>query len=171
LQKKEVENKVYEIAFRYEKENNGCCQAALAAVQDALNIQSNDVFKAATALSGGVADSTNGACGALTAGVMAISFLYGRDRENFDKPEYGYKSYQLSKKLHDRFVEEYGSCVCHDVLMKVFGRSFDFWDPEELKSFEKAGGHEDKCPTVVAKAAKWTVEILLSESEERKCHE
>lgn len=169
MQRKEILSKTYELAFNYEKKNKGCCQAVLAAVQDAFNIQNNDVFKAATALSGGLADSTDGTCGALTAGVIVISFLHGRGREDFAEPQYGYRSYELGKRLHDRFVEEYGSCVCRDILKKVFGRTFNFWDPDELKLFEKAGGHEYKCPTVTGKAAKWTAEILLDEeAEERK---
>lgn len=31
------------------------------------------------------------------------------------------------------------------------------------KSFEKAGGHQDKCPVVVGKACAWAIEIIWDE--------
>ncbi|MEM3004486.1 MAG: hypothetical protein QXK96_04235, partial [Candidatus Bathyarchaeia archaeon] len=37
-------------------------------------------------------------------------------------------------------------------------------DPKDREEFDRAGGHTDKCPDVVGKAARWTVEILLNES-------
>ncbi|WP_455281762.1 C-GCAxxG-C-C family (seleno)protein [[Eubacterium] cellulosolvens] len=69
----------------------------------------------------------------------------------------------LAKKLHDRFIEEYGSVICKDVQTKIMGRSYDFWNPKEREEFDKAGGHTEKCPDVVGKAAKWTIEILMDE--------
>jgi C_GCAxxG_C_C family probable redox protein len=161
LPRKPVPRKAYELGLKYERNCQGCCQAVLAAVQDVFNIQNNDVLKSATALSGGLADSTDGTCGALAAGVMAIGLLHGRGRDHLHEPQFGYESYVLGKKLRNRFIEEYGSCLCREILMKIFGRTFDFWDPEELEQFEALGGHDDKCPVVVAKSAMWTAEILL----------
>ena len=34
---------------------------------------------------------------------------------------------------------------------------------ESRNLLEKAGGHYDKCPVVVANAARWTAEILMAE--------
>jgi len=49
------------------------------------------------------------------------------------------------------------------VQKKIFGRSFNFWNEKEKELFEKSGGHIDKYPTVVAKAAKLTAEIIWDE--------
>ena len=47
---------------------------------------------------------------------MALCCKHGRPRENFANGRY-LKSHQLAKKLYDRFLQEYGSCVCRDVLV------------------------------------------------------
>jgi len=67
------------------------------------------------------------------------------------------------QKLYDRFVEEFGSCFCKDVQKRIFRRSYNLWDPEDYKEFEKAGAHVDKCPSISGKVAKWCVEIILEE--------
>ena len=93
---------------------------------------------------------------------MVISSKIGRDRRNFRDPErIRWKTYELAKKLYDKFVEEYGSGTCSDIQNKIMGRSFDLWDPADFEEFDKAGGHTEKCPSVVANAAKWTTEILM----------
>jgi hypothetical protein len=92
--------------------------------------------------------------------MLAISAWYGRERANFktDRPS---EASRLAKILYDRFVAEFGSPICARVQEAIFGRSFNLWDPEEFRAFEEAGGHRDKCPDVVGKAAMWTAEILL----------
>ena len=93
--------------------------------------------------------------------------------ENKDIPNE--KANDLTKELYDRFVQEYGSCLCKDVQKKIFGRSFNFWNKKEKELFETSGGHIDKCPAVVAKTAQWTFKIIEEEinksKEKRKGYE
>ena len=103
---------------------------------------------------------------ALTGGVMALGCKYGRSRENFAKGRF-LDSYVRAKKLHDRFVQEYGSTICRDVHKKIFGRTFNLWDAKEYKEFESAGAHRDKCPMVAGKVAKWVAEILTETNPSR----
>jgi hypothetical protein len=70
---------------------------------------------------------------------------------------------QMVRDLHARYLEQYGSTKCADVHMKLFGRTFDQWDPEEFDEFLRLGGHTDKCTAVVGNVARWTVETLLRE--------
>ena len=153
--------KAYELGFKYERDYGSCPQCTFAAVGEILGNENKEIFKAIDGLAGGLGRTTNGTCGALTGGVAAISQRYGRE----DFPNLGQreKCMTLSKKLHDRFIEEYGSIICKDVQTKIMGRSYDFWNPKEREEFDKAGGHSDKCPDVVGKATKWTVEILMDE--------
>jgi C_GCAxxG_C_C family probable redox protein len=153
--------KAYELGFKYERDYGSCPQCTFAAVSEILGKESKEMFKAIDGLAGGLGRTTNGTCGALTGGVAKISQRYGRE----DFPNLGQreKCMTLAKKLHDRFIEEYGSVICKDVQTKIMGRSYDFWNPKEREEFDKAGGHTDKCPDVVGKAAKWTVEILIDE--------
>lgn len=161
--RKEVLEQVYARALEYEQRYGSCPQCVLAAIQDMFGIVGDEVFRAAHALAGGVGLTTNGTCGALSGGVMALCCKYGRTHENFGKGRY-LKSYQLGKRLYDRFDREYGSCICRDVQKKTFGRSFDLWDAKENAEFEKAGGHKDKCPSVTGNVALWVGELLLDES-------
>ena len=156
--------KVYKRAFDYESEKGGCSQCVLAALKE-IGIVTEDTFKAGDALAGGIALTGNGACGALSGGVMAISYCFGRDYNNFVEYE-SFATFEIAKKLYDNFIEEYGSCICKDIQKKIFGRSFNFWDPREYEELIKAGGRKDKCPDVVGKAARWTVEIILQHSKE-----
>ena len=56
----------------------GLSQCTLMGVFEALDIEDNSVFKAATALADGVGLTGDGHCGALSGGVMAISYIFGR---------------------------------------------------------------------------------------------
>ena len=161
--KQKVIAKAHQLGFEYEKEKHYCSQCVLAALQEVFQIRDDKVFQAACGLHGGVGNSTNGSCGALSGAVMAIGYLYGRSRKEFEENISNKKAAVIARKVYDRFVEEYGSCLCKEVQTKIFGRSFNFWNEEEVKAFEEAGGHKDKCPSVVAKAAAWTAEILWNE--------
>jgi C_GCAxxG_C_C family probable redox protein len=158
--RKETLEQVYTRAFEYERKFGSCPQCVLAAIQDVFGMVDNEVFKAGHALAGGLGLTTNGTCGALSGGVMALCCKHGRTREDFAKGRH-LKSYQLGKRLYDRFVQEYGSCICRDVQKRIFGRSFNLWDAKEYAEFERAGGHNDKCPTVTGNVAMWVAEILL----------
>lgn len=159
----EILDKAYSLAFRYEANYGSCPQAVLRAICEVFQIRNMDaVIKAAHALAGGLGLPGSGSCGALAGGVMALSLFYGRGLKDMDKGRF-LKSYVKAKKLYDRFVEEFGSCICRDVQNKIFGRSFNLWDPEEYKEFENMGGHRDKCPDVSGKVARWVAEILLEE--------
>jgi len=164
---KHLPRQVYIRAFEYEQKYGNCPQCVLAAIQDAFEIVDNRVFMAAHGLAGGVGLATDGTCGALAGGVMALCCRYGRARENFGKGRY-LVSYELAKRLHDRFVQEYGSCICREVQNRLFGRSFDLWDRKEYDDFEKAGGHTSKCPGVVGNVAMWVAEMLEVEDNTRR---
>ncbi len=64
-------------------------------------------------------------------------------------------------------MEKYGSVICKDIHREIFGRTYDLLDPEDKQQFDDDGAHRDKCTSVVADAAAWTVEILLQEAATR----
>ena len=154
----------YELGFSYEKEYRGCAQCVIAALQDAFeirNAETDAIFKSATALAGGVAQETDGNCGAYTGGAMMIGYHIGRERDNFADPEkIRMRTSALTSELHARFIEEFGTVTCREIHTRIMGRPFYIKDPDELKKFDEAGAHADKCTRVVALAAQWTAEIL-----------
>jgi C_GCAxxG_C_C family probable redox protein len=158
---KNAAEKAYQLGKKNEKTYMGCSQCVIAALQDAFNIRNDAVFKAASGLAGGGGGSIDGSCGAFSGGIMVLSSLLGREREDFaDTAGAFHKSIDLARKLHDRFIQEYGSVICHNIQTKIFGRPYYIEDPDEWEKFEKAGGHEKHCPEVVGKAARWTAELI-----------
>lgn len=152
---------VYRKAFEYEAERGSCPQCVLAAVMETLDLDDKNVIKYADALAGGTALSAQGTCGALVGGLMAISYFVGRPYEDFSRGERKRRVFMYAKKLYDRFIEEYGSPICKDVHLKLFGRTFNMMDRDEYAEFERLGGHVDKCTSVSGNVARWTTEIIL----------
>jgi len=159
--REEILDKAYNLAYKYEAERGSCPQCVLSAIMETLDIGDPATIKASDALAGGTALSTEGTCGALVGGLMAISTVVGRTYEDFSAGESKRRVFQYSKKLYDKFVKEYGSPVCKDIHLKIFGRTFDFMDPKDYEEFEKMGAHVDKCPEVSGKVARWAAEIIL----------
>lgn len=161
--KEELADQAYRLAFKYESEIGSCPQCVLAALMETLDVGESSIVKAADALAGGTALSTNGTCGALAGGLLAISAMVGREYKDFKAGQKKRRVFRYARKLYDRFVSEYGSPICLEVQKKIFGRSFNLLDPKEYEEFERAGAHVDKCPSVSGKVAKWAAEIILDE--------
>jgi len=158
--------KAYDLGFEYEKVYKGCSQCVLAAIQDLFDARNDEVFRAASGLAGGAGLCGDGCCGGYSGGVMALSQFHGRTREKFLDPDRTRKkSFDLAKKLHDKFIAEYGSVICRDIQQKIFGRAFYIRDADEFRKFEEAGAHDKKCPAVVGNAARWVAEILMEEKD------
>ena len=157
----EILEKVYRLAYKYEAERGSCPQCVLAALYEILGVGDPKTIQAADAMAGGSALSTEGTCGALVGGLLAIGSVVGRTYEDFSAGNRRRRVFQYSKKLYDKFIEEYGSPRCKDIHMKLFGRTFNLLDPKDYDEFEKAGAHVDKCTSVSGNAAKWAAEIIL----------
>lgn len=157
--------RAYQLGKEYEKVYKGCSQCVVAALQDIFDIRNDAVFKSAAGLAAGGGLATDGSCGAYSGGIMVLSSLQGRERDAFANEEELTKSMELVMKLHDMFIQEYGSVVCRNIQTKIFGRHYYLADMEEFEKFEKAGAHDaHHCPEVVGKAARW-VATLINEAD------
>jgi C_GCAxxG_C_C family probable redox protein len=163
---KTAAEKAYELGKEYEKTYRGCGQCTIAALQDALGIRNDDIFKAATGLAGGGGSAIDGSCGSYAGAILVLGLLFGRERDKIDDFEgAGLPNLELVRKFHDKYIQEYGSVVCRNIQTKVLGRPYYISDPDELKKFEDAGGHGDNgCPEVVGKAARWMAELILEQN-------
>jgi C_GCAxxG_C_C family probable redox protein len=157
-------DKAFESGKRHEMKSTGCSQSTIAGIFNALGIENDDVFKAATGLADGVGLTGDGHCGALSGGVMAISYLFGRESKDFGDMMKQVPALILSKKLHDRFIERYGTCRCADIQTKFVGRFFNLYDPAEMEAAYKAG-MADKCSTLVGEVARMATRIILEKRE------
>jgi C_GCAxxG_C_C family probable redox protein len=167
MKKEEMLQEVYDRAKGYELKNGNCGQCTIAAIFEILGVEDEGVFKAATGMADGVGLTGDGHCGALSGGTMAISYFFGRGKEDFSRVGKQMKALTLAKKLHDEFVMEFSTCRCADIQTKQSGRFFNLYDMEEMKAAIKAGMPE-QCSTLVGKTARMALKIILDEQEARK---
>jgi C_GCAxxG_C_C family probable redox protein len=156
LSNAELLNRVEESAYNYEKAYHGCAQCVLLAIQDHLEVGNEASFRSASPLAGGVA-LMGDSCGALVAGMMALGLVFGR-RKIEDFPRLA-SSFVPARTLYTRFREEFGSCLCRDVMTTQLGRFYDL--ATEYQEFQEAGGYE-RCSTVAAKTARMAAELILA---------
>jgi len=162
--KEKVLKQAYDLAFKYEEKYGGCGQCVMAALQDAFDMPNPDTFKSLSGYAGGGATVGDAGCGAYVAGILFLSGLKGRERDNFADPErIRFESFATARKLHGKFIDDFGCVVCREMQMKLFGRPYYLPDPDEMKKFLDAGGHTTHCPDVCGKAARWTAEIAIDE--------
>ncbi len=160
VEKEKLMQKVYNRGYELEQRYDGCAQCVVAAIQDHFPVNSA-LVKAATSFSGGIASTTNGPCGALTGGIMVLSFFFGRPREEFSDISMLRRPGPLVRGFWEQFARKYGGDSCSDVQHYLFGTAYSFLDSEEHRQYEEAGGIKDKCPAVVGQSAAWVAELLL----------
>ncbi len=97
----------YERALNYELDFGCCPQCVLASVQEVIGYVSDDTIKASHGLSGGGGLVGEGACGALTGGLMALSAKSGRERTKLDKGK-NIGNFEIARQLVERFRGEFG---------------------------------------------------------------
>ena len=164
MDEKMLTESAYKLAYEYEGTYRGCGQCVIAALQDIFNVRNDDVFKATTGIAGSAGMLCDTGCGAYVAGVIFISTLLGRERDNFADPEgIRFKTHEVVRKLHEKFIAEYGTAICRDIHMKVFGRYYYMPDQDEFIKFDNDGGHTTVCTEVAGKAARWAAEIVIQE--------
>lgn len=155
----------YERALDYELEFGCCPQCVLVSVQETIgqDYVTDEIIKASHGLSGGGGLMGQGACGALTGGLIALSSRFGRDRDKLDKGR-GINNFEKTRELTERFEKDFGGITCKELQKQFTGRTYDFWNREEYKAFDEARGLQ--CATATAKVTRWVVEMLDSPSAE-----
>lgn len=168
MDEEDILDRAYSLGIEYEKKIRGCCQCTIAAIQDALNIENEDVFKAGSGLSAGGGVTCEGSCGGYVGGVMVMSSIFGRRRHRWeDDREEKDCAHHMARSLMERFNREYGSHICGDIHERIFGRQFNLRDTADRELFEKSGAHVDKCTRVVGRAAAWAAGLILKEMANR----
>ena len=149
---------------------SGCSQAVLGTIQDEFGIGNKESFKAASALSGGIARRGE-SCGAIIGALMALGLLIGREKKD-DIETYQAMiapsiamcdSFREKVKKQFGFKEELKSTLCREIQERIFGRSFNLNDEADRQAFENAGGHNKTrgCPVVCGIAAQLAADKVL----------
>jgi C_GCAxxG_C_C family probable redox protein len=149
--------------------HSGCSQGVLLSLQEEFGIGNDEVFKAATVLSGGVARHGE-TCGALLGSLMALGLVAGREKME-DTQAYR-DSMEPSADIIRRYKEElqkqFGfkgalqGTLCRQIHEKIYGRAFDMTDRDDYRAFLDAGGHGDNgCLKVCGIAAEVAAEKII----------
>jgi len=98
-----------------------CSESSIRACSEALGLRlSEDVLRTASGFRGGGGGYYD-RCGILEAGCMIISYLYGRLTPQQQIWDYSY----LTRVLHERFEEEFGTIYCRDIIKKELEEEVD----------------------------------------------
>jgi len=162
------------LAVEYEKKYSGCSQCVFLAVVDALkwggvaviNEDTEDkIFPGLCLLTGGVGVTTNGACGAIIGGRLAVGtcLAFSRGNRGKDMSIIGDGYDIVWRYILDRSDEKYRSQLCKDIQIKHYGKAWDFRIPEMTDEYL---GVSDGCK--IKETAVWTVEAVLDEFEQNK---
>jgi C_GCAxxG_C_C family probable redox protein len=128
-------------------------------LQEKLNVGSREVFKAGSALAGGVARRGE-TCGALTGAIMAIGSLVGRER--LEDIEQLRSSMEPADRVYALFNEKIGHTLCCEIHRIRYGKVYRLFVPEEMEAFHNMGGHSRKgCPEVCGIAARIAADVIL----------
>lgn len=154
--------KAWQNGFIAEKEIRGCAQGTLFASKNSIGVFNEEVFKAATAYSAGMAMCGDCACGGYSGGLMVFGQIHYRGLDDLEKNNKAglYKGFQLGQLLHDMFMECYGGVLCKDVQKSIYGRAYILRDPADKAQFEDAGAHRDKCTTVIGMVQYFIIRVL-----------
>ena len=160
-EQKQLIMEIEETACSNAKAYHGCSQWTLYALQEHLNLGNRAVFRASSALAGGVAESGE-VCGALIGGLMAVGLAYGRSKlESVETSSEFSEAMERSARVCDGFKNEFGSLRCRDVQKAIFGKSWDLRNPEEKNEF-LSREDIDKCgDMLIKKVARLVAEVIL----------
>ncbi len=163
----EKSDKAYELGFQIEKTEKGCSQSTFKALMETFGVVNPDAYRAMAGFSAGGGCLGDGSCGAYVGGTYFIGTQTGRRLEDIgadpDDPRASSKNkenFALVQELHNKFIEKYGSIICHQIHRNLYGRPYSITDPDEKVKFEQSGAHDWGCTGVCGDAARWTAEIL-----------
>ena len=121
---------------------------------------SKEVFKAGSALAGGVARRGE-TCGALAGAIMGVCSVVGRERLE-DREQYG-KAMEEAGRVYNLFRDKIGHTICEQIHKIRYGKVYRLFRPEEREAFHRDGGHSRKgCPEVCGIAARIAAEVILN---------
>lgn len=126
----------------------GCAESVLLAVCKSQGIQSALIPRIASGFCGGVAN-TNGLCGAVAWGVLALNIVYGRDNANESK-EINYQKVQQFQKM---FLAKFGSTNCPTLT------DCDLSTDEGHQKFKELNVHQ-KCTDFTGEATRMVLELI-----------
>lgn len=108
---KETLNEIEKKSSAYKLSGFHCSESVIRTMNDVFDLNMNeDTLRCACGFRGG-GGGYRDRCGILEAGMMTISFLYGRNDVQGETWQYSY----LIRLLHERFRDRFGTIYCRDI--------------------------------------------------------
>jgi C_GCAxxG_C_C family probable redox protein len=138
------------LSEEYFESGYGCAESVLMAIAVSQNIKSELIPRIASGFCGGMA-LTNGLCGAVAGGVMAINLIYGRDNNRQNKDI----NYQKVQEFISEFKARFGSLNCPDLT------DCDLSTDEGKEKFDVLNVHK-KCTQYTVEATRLVYNSIKS---------
>ncbi|MCK4992729.1 MAG: C_GCAxxG_C_C family protein [Bacteroidales bacterium] len=135
-----------------------CAQSSYLALEEQFGLEGNEVLRALTPLAG-IAERGE-TCGAVIGPLMIFGLIYGRGKDRLNDWNTYRDSLVPAGAFCRLFEQEYGSTMCRDIQKRIFGKSFDLTDPDDLREFRESDA-TNRCSSVVRKAVRIAAEIIL----------
>jgi C_GCAxxG_C_C family probable redox protein len=142
MEREEIKNK----AFNYFQSGFNCAEAVSKTITEFFSKEpALDIPKVATGFGGAIGGTKcEATCGAVSGGVIALGWLFGRMEPSDDKQ----KIYDLASEFRSQFIDKFGSTNCQTIL-NSFGVQENMF----------------KCKKMTAEATGMLWDILLDEIE------
>ena len=165
MTKEERIQKAVDAAIETHMKFSVCGRSAMYGLKQAFDFVPDEFVKASMSLSGGIG-AGYGSCGAYASAQMVAGLKYNPTMEQqAEHPELFPPAQDKFMELRDRFKKEFGTLLCPEIHMQLFGRTFDFTDMEELEAYMNMEGRCEKCAQTVARAVRLTCEMLMEDEE------
>ena len=155
----DVEQVQLELFSRRVKESldrsKNCAQTSFDVLQQEFGLDGAQILKALTPFPGIALRGET--CGAVVGCLMAIGFVYGRD-DLGDWKAY-LASLPPSRRFCWKFVEEYGSTACADLLEITMGHRYDLASRVDAMKYAARGG-KGVCGKIITRAVMIAAEII-----------
>ena len=143
-----MKKKVAEKSVEYFNNGYCCSESVLLSVAESKGIKSELIPKIATGFCGGMSH-TDGTCGAISGGILAIDMLHGRGNPSDNREDSEEKVQDLISTFEDSFKSKY----CYELT------SCDLGTEEGQMKYNIDEVYE-KCDNFVAKATEKTLELI-----------
>jgi len=130
-----------------------CSKITGIVLQDVLDVKNDEVIKALSAFSGGVARHGT-SCGALNGALAVIGQLFGCGRDGQDDPRLN----EYIRRVYDGFLlhaaREFNSVNCRDIV------GVDWWKPEEALAYFRSAEKIARCQRLIVDTIVHTVNTI-----------